>query len=129
MSFFLFPANLLLDTMMKGKSRCLEILPPPSWDLLSIAVLLPTNLLLQLDNSAKDNKNESMMAFFSLLTHHSVFNEIQVGFLLIGHAHEDIDTYFSHLSKTSKTRNIFGLAHLMKSFMKSQEMSFMLEFI
>lgn len=52
-----------------------------------------------------------------------------MGFLLVGHTHEDIDAYFSHLSKTLKNRNTFVVADLMKSFMESQEMSFMPEFI
>jgi hypothetical protein len=92
-------------------------------------VPLPRNLYLQLDNCAKDNKNQFLMAFMSMLIHRGVFKEIQVGFLLVGHTHEDIDAYFSHLSKTLKNRNTFVVADLMKSFMESQEMSFILEFV
>ena len=69
------------------------------------------------------------MAFLSLLTARGVFKEIQVGFLLVGHTHEDIDVYFSHLSKALKSTNTFVLADLMKFFMHSQELSFMSEFI
>ena len=90
---------------------------------------LPPNLYLQLDNSAKDNKNQFLMAFLSLLTAKGVFKEIQVGFLLVGHTHEDIDAYFSHLSKALKNTNTFVLADLMKAFMQSQELSFMPEFV
>ena len=54
---------------------------------------LPRKLYLQLDNSAKDNKNKYLMAFLSLLTTRGVFKEIQVGFLLVGHTHEDIAAY------------------------------------
>ena len=64
------------------------------------------------------------MAFLSLLTTRGVFTEIQVG-----HMHEDIDAYFSHLSKALKSKNTFVLANLMKAFMQSQELSFMPEFI
>ena len=69
------------------------------------------------------------MAFLSLLIACGVFKEIQVGFLLVGHTHEDIDAYFSHLSKALKSKNTFVLADLMKTFMHSQELSFMPEVI
>ena len=69
------------------------------------------------------------MAFLSLLTTQGVFKEIQVGFLLVGHTHEDIDAYFSHLSKSLKSKNTFVVADLMKAFMESQELSFLPEFI
>ena len=93
------------------------------------AVPLPKNLYLQLDNSAKDNKNQYLMAFLSVLTARGVFKEIQVGFLLVRHTHEDIDAYFSHLSKALKSKNTFVVADLMKAFMESQELSFLSEFI
>ena len=86
-------------------------------------------LYLQLDNSAKDNKNKYLMAFFSLLTAHSIFKEIQASFLLVGHTHEDIDAYFSHLLKALKSKNMFVLVDLVKAFMHFQDLSFMLEFI
>ena len=60
---------------------------------------------------------------------HGVFKKIQVDFKLIGYMHEDIDAYFSHLSKALKRKNTFVLADLMKIFMQSQELSFILEFI
>ena len=69
------------------------------------------------------------MAFLSLLTYRGVFKEIQVGFLLVGHTHEDIDTYFSHLSKTLKSQNTYIVADLMMAFMASQDLSFMPEFV
>ena len=69
------------------------------------------------------------MAFFSLLTARGVVKEIQAGFLLVGHLHEDIDAYFSHLSKALKSKNTFVLADLMKAFIQSQDLSFMPEFI
>ena len=72
---------------------------------------------LKLDNSAKDNKNKYLMTFLSLLIARGVFKEIQASFLLVGHMHEDIDAYFSQLSKALKSKNTFVLADLMKAFM------------
>jgi len=69
------------------------------------------------------------MAFLSLLTARGLFKEIQVGFLLVGYTHEDIDAYVSHVSKALKSKNTFVVADLMKAFMQSQELSFMPEFI
>ena len=90
---------------------------------------LPRKLYIQLDNSAKDNKNKYLMAILSLLTAWGVFKEIQVGFLLVGHTHEDIDAYFSHLSKALKRKNMFVLADVMKALMQFQDLSFMPKFI
>ena len=69
------------------------------------------------------------MAFLSLLTTRGVFEEIHAGFLLVGHMHEDIDAYFSHLSKAVESKNTFVLADLMKTFMQNLDLSFMPEFI
>ena len=69
------------------------------------------------------------MTFLSLLTTRGIFEEIQVGFLLVGHTHEDIDAYFSHLLKALKSKNTFVLADLMKAFMQSHDLSFMSKFI
>ena len=44
-----------------------------------------------------------------------------VGFLIVGHTHEDIDAHFSCLSKLLKMKNTYVLADLMKAFMDSQK--------
>ena len=84
-------------------------------------ILLPKKLFLQLDNSGKDNKNRYVMAFCSLLTARRVFKEVIVGFLIVGHTHEDIDAHFSYLSKLLKMKNTYVLADLMKAFIDSQK--------
>jgi hypothetical protein len=50
----------------------------------------------------KDNNNCHMLVFFALLTTYKVFKEVQLGFLIIGHTHEDIDGSFGFLSKKLK---------------------------
>ncbi len=42
----------------------------------------------------KDNKNQHLLAFLSLLIMRDVFVEVKLGFLVIGHTHEDIDRCF-----------------------------------
>jgi hypothetical protein len=113
------PANSIFEALMRGKSRCLDVLKRVEPDAAVGSIPLPSNLNLQLDNLAKDNKNQYMMAFLSLLTTRGVFKEIQVGFLLVERTHEDINAYFSHLSKSLKSKNTFVLAYLLKAFMQS----------
>ena len=79
-------------------------------------------LFFQLDNSAKDNKNQYVMVFCSLLIARTIFKEVTVGFLIVGHTHEDIDAHFSYLSKLLKMKNMYVLSDLMKAFMDSQKM-------
>ena len=44
-----------------------------------------------------------------------------MGFLVVGHTHEDIDAHFSYLSKLLKMKNTYVLANLMKAFMNFQK--------
>ena len=117
------PQNSLFEALLRGKSRCLDLLPHTDGIDMEGRKPLPRKLYLQLDNSAKDNKNKYLMAFLFLLTARGVFEEIQAGFLLVDHTHEDIDAYFSHLLKALKSKNMFVLADLMKAFMQSQDLS------
>ncbi len=55
-----------------------------------------------MNNCVKDNKNHHLLAFFSLLNAQRVFNEVQLGFLIVEHTHKDIDGNFGNLSKKLK---------------------------
>ena len=95
-----------------------------------LAIPLSKKLFLQLDNSAKDNKNPYVMAFCSLLTVRRVFKEVTVRFLIVGQTQEDIDAHFSYLSKLLKMKNTYVLLDLMKAFMDFQKTTaFILELI
>jgi hypothetical protein len=59
---------------------------------------LPPILLLQMDNCCGDNKNLYVFAFLSLLTSRRVFDIVEVGFLPMGHTHEDINGTYGRLS-------------------------------
>jgi hypothetical protein len=63
---------------------------------------LPRRLSLQMDNYINDNKNCHMLTFLSLLIIRKVFEEVQLGFLVVGHTHEDIDGSFGYLLKKLK---------------------------
>jgi hypothetical protein len=60
---------------------------------------LPGKLLLQMDNCVKDNNNYQLPTFLSLLVAREVFEEVQLGFLIVGHTHEHIDRSFEYLLK------------------------------
>ncbi len=47
----------------------------------------------------KNNKNYHLLAFLSLLIACEVFEEVQLGFLVVGHTHEEIHRSFGYLSK------------------------------
>ena len=56
---------------------------------------LPPTLYLQMDNCCRENKNKFVFAFCCLLVELKVFKKIKLGFLMVGHTHEDIDQLFS----------------------------------
>ncbi len=70
-----------------------------------------------------------MLVFLSLLTTNEVFEEVQLGFLLVGHMHEDIDGNFGYLSKKLREQNNYVLMDLMKTFMVSQKQPFISQLI
>jgi len=80
---------------------------------------LPRKLLHQMDYCVKDNKNRYLLAFLSFLTARDVFKEVQLGFLVVGHTHEDIDGCFGYLSKKLREQSNYCLADFMKMFVVS----------
>ena len=78
---------------------------------------LPLVLNLQLHNATRDNKNQSLFAFCSLLTYHGVFQEVYINFWIIGYTHDNIDALFSKWSYKLKGIDYPTLPWLMKSFM------------
>ena len=130
------PQNSFFEALLHRKSRCSASIPPSFANMVPMpipgrpAVSLPKKLFLQLDNSAKDNKNRYVMAFCSLLTAKRVFKEVTVEFFIVGLTHEDINANFSYLSKLLKMKNTYVLANLMKAFMDSQKtIAFMPELV
>jgi hypothetical protein len=54
----------------------------------------------------------------SLLIARDVFEEVKLGFLVVGHAHEDIDGCFGYLSKKLEENN-YIFTNFMRAFMIS----------
>ena len=117
--------NSFFEAHLYGKSRCSALIPPSFAYMVPpplpgrLPISLPKKLFLQVDNFAKDNKNQYVMAFCSLLIARGVFNEVTIVFLIVDHTHKDIDVHFSYLSKLLKMKNTYILASLMKAFMDS----------
>ena len=59
---------------------------------------LPPILYLQMDNGP-DQKSKQFLAFLAYLVESGVFHKIKVSYLIVGHTHEDIDQYFSCISR------------------------------
>ncbi len=72
----------------------------------------------------KDNKNRHLLMFLSLLTTCEVFEEVQMGFFMVGHTHENIDENFGYLLKKLREQNNNVVEDLMKAFMLSQDHPF-----
>ncbi|KAL3687735.1 hypothetical protein R1sor_014044 [Riccia sorocarpa] len=75
--------------------------------------MLPPNLYIQLDNSAKDNKNWTVMAFCSELVARGCCKTITMSFLVVGHTHEDVDDFFSKVNAAQAGKSIESLPHFL----------------
>ncbi|KAL3695571.1 hypothetical protein R1sor_009647 [Riccia sorocarpa] len=75
--------------------------------------MLPPNLYIQLDNSAKDNKNWAMIPFCSELVARGCCKMITMSFLVIGHTHEDVDVFFSKVNAAQGGKDIESLPHFL----------------
>ncbi|KAL3677883.1 hypothetical protein R1sor_020839 [Riccia sorocarpa] len=78
--------------------------------------------MLQMDNSAKDNKNVHVLAFCSELVIRGVFETVEVNFLMVGHTHEDVDALFSKVSAQTINKDVLTLPALMAEIWDSETM-------
>ncbi len=81
--------------LLQGKSCCIHELC--TLEKIVNAKHVPRNLLLQVNNCMKDNKNQRLLTFLSLLIVRDVFEEMKLGFLFVGHTHENIYGCFDYL--------------------------------
>ena len=57
--------------------------------------ILPQVLYLQLDNTSRENKNQIVFGYLSMLVEMEIFQKVKVGFLLVGHTYDHIDQMFN----------------------------------
>jgi hypothetical protein len=62
---------------------------------------LPRKLHLQMDN-ASDNKSKQILACMAYLVETKNFDVIKLSYLIVAHTHEDVDQWFSVLSRFLK---------------------------
>ena len=80
---------------------------------------LPPVLYLQLDNTSRENKNKFLMAYLHMLVERGVFKKIKVGFLMVGHTHDQIDQMFSRFLVKLNKRRAYRLETLEEILMDS----------
>lgn len=61
---------------------------------------LPMHLHIQVDNTARENKNQKVFRWCLALVQRGVFRTISLAFLRKGHTHEDIDGLFGQIAVT-----------------------------
>jgi hypothetical protein len=89
------------ESVPGGANLTLEILRQVLVDLdgsNSLPTLPSSTFYLQVDNCG-ENKNRTMLAFLTDLVKRGVFLKVKLGFLMVGHTHEDIDQFFSVIAK------------------------------
>ena len=104
---FLLPGH-----VAQGHDVTIEVLWRVMNDIQTEEGQLPGVLLLQLDNTTKQNKGRYLFAFLALLVHHNVFDKVLVSFLPVGHTHEDIDQMFSRFAEYLRTHNARSRAEM-----------------
>ena len=95
------------DDIKHGNNVTIEVIHRVLWKTLEDEEFLPPVLFLQLDNTTRQCKAQYVMAYLHSLVDAGVFKKIVVSFLPVGHTHEDIDQFFSVLSKTLKHQNCY----------------------
>ena len=104
---FLLPGH-----VAQGHDVTIEVLWRVINDVQSEEGRVPPVLLLQLDNTTKQNKGRFLFAFLALLVHHNVFDKVLVSFLPVGHTHEDIDQMFSRFAEYLRGHNARSRAEM-----------------
>ena len=72
----------------------------------------PPVLYIQLDNTARENKNSTVFGYLSMLVNQGLFRKVKVNFLLVGHTHDHIDQMFSTFSRQLSRQDAFTLPKL-----------------
>ena len=72
----------------------------------------PTILILHMDNSGKDNKNNALFSCLAHLVQRGWFKEIRVNFLIVGHTHDRVDQFFSCISRHLQVHDAWTVKQL-----------------
>ena len=75
---------------------------------------IPLILFLQLDNTLRENKNNLVFTYLNILVRKLILKKIKIGFLIVGHTHNNIDQIFSKFSMKLNKVKYFSLPTLEK---------------
>ena len=75
--------------------------------------MCPYILRIQVDNYWIENKNRYIFGLYSMLMALKIFEEVEIGFLLIGHTHEDREQIFNVISRELKFRDGLTMEDMM----------------
>jgi hypothetical protein len=93
----------------------------------------PSKLYVQLDNTSKDNKNQYVFGYLSYLVQSGVFREVDVNFLPVGHTHEDIDQFFSVLTRRLRFHDAYTFPQwrneVLQAYAKPEDKVYKVEYI
>ena len=87
------------ESVIQGSNANIECVHRTLIKLQSNFQTWPSELFVQLDNTAKDNKNNATLGYFAYLVASGVFLTVIVSFLPVGHTHEDIDAVFGMIMR------------------------------
>jgi hypothetical protein len=80
---------------------------------------LPGRLVLQLDNTCKENKNCTVISACAFLVNMGFVSQVDINFLIVGHAHNEIDQMFGVISRRIKRRDVFTVDQLLELLRES----------
>ncbi|XP_073254276.1 uncharacterized protein [Porites lutea] len=105
--------SIIIDGMDQSKTNL------PHANCLSKEGRLPPFLFLQMDNCYRECKNRYILGFCSLLVEKEIFQEVRLSFLMVGHTHEDVDRFFSRISKRHHMKDSMTLPALVRNIQKA----------
>lgn len=108
----------LTEEHKTGANHIIEALHRSLMDIY-ITKQLPKVMYIQVDNCTRENKNRFFFSYLESLVEWKVFDHILVGFLPIGHTHEDIDQSFSSTSERLRSNNAVTISDLQQELKSS----------
>jgi hypothetical protein len=113
MGFWVYPY------FSQGASGCATLIHRILCAVLRKEGRLPRVLVLHMDNTCKENKNNEMVKYLAFLVFHDVFDEVRIVFLLVGHTHTIIDQRFSVISRALSSKDAYTLLQAHRACLRS----------
>lgn len=102
----------LMGPLVKSDSSLTLSLLSHSLDIVESALkrrgrAMPAHLTIQMDNTARENRNQYVVKWASWLVVRGVFRSVQLHFLLVGHTHINVDQKFSTIATELSRQHTF----------------------